>query len=101
LPGAGKPQSVDCEPSSWRFGQKKIDKIAKIFKRLLTPEEAIPYMPLTNDSGDAAGDEEVRFWVSRSWTNSREPRERHSAGLGAERRTGHDIASLRCLFFDN
>ncbi|MFE0016583.1 hypothetical protein ACFWXH_17165 [Mesorhizobium sp. NPDC059054] len=74
-------------------GQKKIEKIAKIFKRLLTPEEAIPYMPLTNDSGDAAGDEEVRFWVSRSWTNSREPRERHSTGLELRSGTGHDVAS--------
>ncbi|MCG7507230.1 hypothetical protein [Mesorhizobium retamae] len=61
MPDAGKPQSLDGEPTSRRFGEKKIEKIAKIFKRLLTPEEAIPYMPLTNDSGDAAGDQEVRF----------------------------------------
>jgi len=36
-------------------------KIQKSSKSLLTPEGTPAYIRLTNDGGDAAGDEEVRF----------------------------------------
>jgi len=36
-------------------------KIQKTSFSLLTPRRGVPYIRLTNDSGDAAGDEEVRF----------------------------------------
>lgn len=40
-------------------------KIQKSLERALTVLGGGVYIRLTNDGGDAAGDEEVRFYVSR------------------------------------
>jgi hypothetical protein len=45
--------------------EKIITKNKKKWKSQLTLRGAPDYIRLTNDGGDAAGDEEVRFWGSR------------------------------------
>jgi hypothetical protein len=51
----GAPEQADA--GSARLSQK----IQKNSKSLLTPRRPPDYIRLTNDGGDAAGDEEVRF----------------------------------------
>jgi hypothetical protein len=74
--------------------EKSSQKNQKSWKSLLTVREGPDYIRLTNDGGDAAGDEEVRFNGSQSWTKSREPRERHSVGPEAKSGSALDIASV-------
>jgi hypothetical protein len=44
-----------------RADRRPSQKIQKTSKSLLTPRGLPAYIRLTNDGGDAAGDEEVRF----------------------------------------
>jgi hypothetical protein len=71
-------------------------KIQKTSKSLLTLGRGPDYIRLTNDGGDAAGDQEVRFYGLPSWTKSREPRERHSTGPEAKSRQACDIVFNVC-----
>lgn len=77
----GRPQTMQAFelPVQWAVTEpsKKIRKNAKLF---LTVWVCGAYIRLTNDGGDAAGEQESLSLVLLSWTKSREPRERHSKG---------------------
>jgi hypothetical protein len=76
--------------------------IQKSSKTLLTPKRAADYIRLTNDGGDAAGDNEVRFRVQPKVGENQESRVSDTQpGPKRKKANGPMTACLRCPIFDN